>query len=84
MLGSILPMVANGDAAKIAQNGAPMLVQAAGRLVGLGDEERNALVNGKIPWWVWTVGGLTLGFVVGVQVYKRYPEKVPEFIRGAR
>jgi hypothetical protein len=84
MLGSLLPMVANGDVAKIAQNGSPMLMNAAGRLLGLGDDERAALARGKVPWWVWTIGGLALGFYAGVQVYKRYPEKIPSFVKGER
>lgn len=82
MLGTILPMVANGQAAKIAENGSPMLVQAAGRLLGLGADERDALSKGAVPWWLWTLGGLALGFYVGVKVHQRYPEKIPEFIRG--
>lgn len=82
MLDTLIPLVASGQAAELARNGSPLVVKAAGRLLGLGDDEREALLGGRVPWWVWTVGGLTLGFVVGVQVYKKHPDVVPGFVKG--
>lgn len=55
------------------KNGAPGLVRAAGRAFGLGQTEQNALAAGQIPWWLWTVLGLTAGVVAGVQLQKRAP-----------
>ena len=78
----VIPLVASGQAAQIAKDGAPMVVQAAGRLLGLGDEERAALAGGKIPWWLWAVGGVAAGYVLGVKMQKRYPASaVPNFLR---
>lgn len=82
MLETLIPLVASGQATELARNGSPLVIKAAGRLLGLGEEERDALLGGRVPWWVWTVGGLAVGVVVGVQVYKRYPEKVPDFVKG--
>lgn len=83
MLGTLLPMLANPETvSSFAKNGSPMLVRAAGRLLGLGEGEGVALTQGRIPWWVWTVGGLAVGVVAGVKLYQKYPDSVPEFIRG--
>lgn len=83
MLGELIPLIANsGVAVEIAKNGSPMLVRAAGRMLGLGEGEQAALRQGRIPWWVWAAGGIAAGFYAGVQVYKRYPEHVPEFVKG--
>lgn len=69
-------------ATRIAQNGSPMLLQAVGRVFGLGQTERSALGVGGIPTWFWATIALGIGFVGGVQVYKRWPTKVPGIIKG--
>lgn len=74
------------QAAELAKNGSPMLLQAVGRIFGLGEAERRALGQdgGGVPWWFWTVCGLGAGFVAGVRVYRRWPREVPVLIKGKR
>jgi hypothetical protein len=70
------------DMQQLATQGSPMLLQAVGRAFGLGDAERNALTNGKIPAWFWIATGLGLGFVAGVRIHKRWSRQIPKFIGG--
>lgn len=82
-LDTILPLLANPERVQqVAQQGTPLLVHAAGRLMGLGEGEQAALKQGRVPWWLWAAGGIALGFYAGVHAYKRYPEHVPEFVKG--
>lgn len=66
----------------IAQNGAPAILHAVGRFVGLGEEERKALSMGQVPWWTWLLGGVTIGVVAGARIQRRWPGKLPALIRG--
>lgn len=68
--------------AKTAESGSPALVHAVGRVFGLGQAERAALSKGAVPSWVMLTFGLAAGFVAGVQVYRRWPSKVPAMIKG--
>lgn len=68
--------------AKAAESGSPALVHAVGRVFGLGQAERDALSKGAVPGWVLVTLGITAGFVAGVQVYRRWPSKVPAFVKG--
>lgn len=69
--------------AALVQNGSPMLLQAVGRAFGLGAEERSAIASGSmLPKWFWVAVAGAAGVVVGVRVYKAWPEKVPSFIAG--
>lgn len=68
--------------AKTAESGSPALVHAFGRVFGLGEVERAALAKGAVPGWVLVTFGLAAGFVAGVQVYRRWPSKVPAFVKG--
>jgi len=70
------------DVHAIASSGSPALLQFVGRAFGLGQAERNALSKGNIPGWVWATFGLLGGFAIGVQVYKRWPQYVPNFVKG--
>lgn len=63
-------------------NGSPSLLHMVGRAFGLGDAERGALVQGKFPGWFWAVSGVVVGVAVGIQVHKRWPNKVPKFMGG--
>lgn len=81
-LGTVLNLVANGQAQKLAQNGSPMLLSTAGKLLGLGDGELDAAKGGRLPWWVWVAGGLALGFAAGAYVQREHPGKVPGFLGG--
>jgi hypothetical protein len=76
------PQVSYADAIQIAREGSPILLGAVGRLFGLGTVERQALSQGRIPWWTWLVAGTAVGVVVGIRVDKKYAAKLPEWIRG--
>jgi hypothetical protein len=63
-------------------NGSPMLIKAVGRAFGLADAEQSALVSGKIPTWFWVAIFATAGVVAGVQIHKRWPNKIPKAFGG--
>ncbi|MDD1678142.1 MAG: hypothetical protein LUO93_03025 [Methanomicrobiales archaeon] len=69
------------DLQGVAKHGSPMLLNAFGRALGLGANEQAALGGGKLPWWLWASVALAGGVVVGIQVHKRWPEKIPEALR---
>jgi hypothetical protein len=72
-----------GHVARAASDGSPAVVKAAGRLLGLGAEERDALARDGVPGWAWAVIGVGAGIVAGVRIYRRWPNKVPKLISGA-
>ena len=70
--------------ASLAQHGSPMLLHAVGRAFGLGAEERAAIQQGGgIPTWFWIALAGAAGVVVGVRVYRAWPDQVPAMISGA-
>ena len=77
-----MPGLDYNELAKAATQGSPLLLNAVGRIYGLGAEERASLFGSGIPGWTWGVAALAVGFVVGVRVYKAYPSKVPALIKG--
>ena len=70
--------------ARVARDGSPLLLQAIGRLYGIGPNERAAFgADGKgVPSWAWAVLALGVGVVAGARVQKRWPGKLPEMISG--
>jgi len=66
----------------VAKDGSPLLLEVAGRALGLGQAERAALGQGALPWWFWGTLGITVGVVAGIQVHKRWPDKIPAFMKG--
>ena len=79
------PTISYGDIERIARDGSPLLLQAVGRVFGLGPQERAALGRngvGGLPTWTWVVVALAAGVVVGVRVDRHWPGKVPEWIGG--
>ena len=70
--------------ARVAQDGSPLLLQALGRLYGIGANERKAFgAEGLgVPSWAWAVLALGVGVVVGARMQKRWPGKLPEMISG--
>ena len=76
-------MLPVAEIAKAAQNGSPMLLQAVGRAFGLGEQERAAL-GGGLPGWFWMILGVAGGVVVGVQIHKRWPDKIPKVLGGGK
>jgi hypothetical protein len=70
------------DMMNVAKDGSPLLLEVAGRALGLGQTERAALANGALPWWFWGTLGVTAGVVVGIQLHMRWPEKIPAFVKG--
>lgn len=69
-------------AAHAAREGSPLLVEVAGRFLGFGAAERTALAEGGIPGWLWLVGGLSVGLVVGARLHKRYGSRMPKVVTG--
>lgn len=73
-----------GTVARVAKDGSPLLLQALGRLYGLGPTERAAFgQNGTgVPGWAWAVVALGAGIIIGTRLQKSYPEYVPNLISG--
>lgn len=74
-----------GQVARVAKDGSPLLLQALGRLYGIGPAERQALgADGTgVPTWAVAILALGVGVVVGARVQKQYPQYVPNMIGGA-
>lgn len=68
--------------AKMATSGSPVLLQAVGRIYGLGEEERDALLEFGIPAWTWLAIGVCVGAVAGIRAYKQWPDSVPGIVQG--
>ncbi len=68
----------------MAANGSPALVTAAGRLVGFGQEEREALIAGRIPPWLWIGMALVGGVLIGARVQNTWPKALPRWATGRR
>jgi hypothetical protein len=73
-----------GQVAKVARDGSPLLLQALGRLYGIGPRERSAFgsTGGGVPTWAWVVLAAGAGVVVGTRLQKRYPQYIPNLIAG--
>ena len=67
---------------KVANEGSPFILNAVGRVFGLGQEESSSLFKDGLPTWTWVVIGLGAGFFLGVRAEKNYPKKIPSLIRG--
>jgi len=81
----MIPGLGLQDVERIAREGSPVLLQALGRLYGIGPAERAALGQngtGGIPGWAWGALGLVAGVVIGARVQKRWPDKLPAIVRG--
>lgn len=70
--------------ASIAKEGSPFLLKSLGRVVGLGDSEQKAILDGKIPWWAWAGLGLGVGFLAGARIERKYSGKIPAIIAGKK
>ncbi len=71
-----------GQVAHAAEHGSPAVLAAAGRFLGLGQAERAALANGRVPGWLLVTLGVGAGVVLGVRAYKKWPRKFPKVISG--
>lgn len=71
--------------ASLVQNGSPLLVQALGRIFGLGQNERGELARNGLPTWAWATLAGAAGLATGVAVYRMWPEQVDKVLgkRGA-
>jgi len=81
----MIPNLSYDDLHRIAKDGSPLLLQALGRVYGLGPQERAALGqsgSGGLPNWTWAVLGIAVGVVVGARVQKKWPSAFPKIIRG--
>jgi hypothetical protein len=81
------PSLSLDDVRVIARDGAPMLLQALGRVYGLGPNERRALGgngSGGLPTWTWVLFGVAAGVVVGSRVEHAWPGKLPKLVRGGK
>lgn len=70
--------------ARVAQDGSPLILQAVGRMFGLGPNERAAFgADGRgVPTWAVAVLALGAGVVIGARVQKKWPGKMPKMITG--
>jgi hypothetical protein len=70
--------------AQVAQDGSPLLLQAIGRLYGVGPSERRAFgADGNgVPTWTWAVLALGAGVVIGARVQRHWPGKLPKMVSG--
>lgn len=68
--------------AQAAQHGSPLVTGAAGRLLGFGEAERDALSRGGIPGWLLLVAGLGVGVVIGARAHKHWGARLPKIISG--
>jgi hypothetical protein len=59
---------------EVAQHGSPFLLNAVGRMLGLGQAEQQALARGEFPRWAVLTIGIGLGALVGVYAHRRWPE----------
>lgn len=73
-----------GQVARVARDGSPLLLQALGRLYGIGPVERQAFgqAGGGVPTWAWVVLAAGAGVVVGARLQKRFPRQMPALISG--
>lgn len=58
------------SAAAVAREGSPTLLASVGRLAGLGQNETQALLGGKVPALLWIGGGVALGWWLGVKAQR--------------
>jgi len=70
--------------AEVAKNGSPLLLQAVGRVFGIGPSERQALgaTGFGVPTWTWLLLGLGAGIVAGVRLQKSYSKYIPKLVSG--
>jgi hypothetical protein len=79
------PTIQYADLEHVAKYGPGLATTALGRVFGLGPAERRALAGdgmSSIPGWSWALLGLGAGVVVGIRIYKRWPDKVPKLVQG--
>lgn len=75
--GAIASVVKN-----VGNQGSPDLLQATGRLFGLGEAEQTALFRGGIPRWAILGLGIAAGVFVGVYAHRRWPEYAGKIVGG--
>lgn len=68
--------------ANVAQNGSPVLLEAAGRVFGLGTDEQTALARGALPGWAILGIGLVAGVALGVYAHRTWPQQAGKIIGG--
>lgn len=69
------------DLRQLTQNGSPALLRVVGRAFGLGTAEQDALLQGKIPAWLWIIAGFAGGAYAGAYAQKRWPHYVSNVIK---
>jgi hypothetical protein len=74
-----------GTVTRVARDGSPLLLQALGRLYGIGPTERRAFgsTGNGVPTWALVVLAAGAGLVIGTRLQKHYPQYVPNLIAGA-
>lgn len=58
-------------AVQMAQHGSPVLLNAIGRVFGLGQDEQTALLGGRVPGWLLLAVGLAAGILGGAALERR-------------
>lgn len=59
--------------ARVAKHGSPEMLHAAGRCLGLGQAERNAIKRDGVPRWVLMLLAASAGLLAGAAVESRVP-----------
>lgn len=70
-------------AGHVAKEGSPLLLQAVGRLCGLGADDRNALARHGVPAAVWGIVGIGAGLWLGVYLQRKHAGLI-EWVPGGR
>lgn len=74
--------ISGSDIRQLTANGSPTLLRIVGRAFGLGTAEQDALVQGKIPAWLWVVAGFAGGAYAGAYAQKRWPHYVANVLKA--
>lgn len=71
------------DMIHLAREGSPMLINAVGRLAGLGDGERKTLSATGVPGWALAIVAGVAGVYAGIKWHQRSPDRIPGWIKGS-
>lgn len=77
-------MMSPASVAHVANSGSPVFLTLAGRMLGLGASEVQAVKNGHFPAWFWFSVGTLAGIAAGVMLEEHYPGTLRKFVKGKK